>query len=189
MQHSTFYQHWWESLYCRDLGNNDLTGRIPKELSALVRLSILCAFFTWEQLPSTCFQLIEYRSTYNMPPFINISSNLFEQKVPPQKPIKWPHSDTTFGIDCITDFVRFFYMDTFSQHVFSSLQQIGRNAAWHLLSTSNKTCLNKRDLSSNRLEGPIPAQLSNLTELQYLCAFFTWIHQSAHDFQFFIDLK
>ena len=57
-----------------------------------------------------------------MAPFINISSNLFEQKVPLRKPIKWPHSDTTFGIDCVTEIVRFFYMDTFSQHVFQPIE-------------------------------------------------------------------
>ena len=46
----------------RNLAGNALTSQIPSEISALRRLTVLCAFFTRVHLPCTLFQLIKTRT-------------------------------------------------------------------------------------------------------------------------------
>ena len=64
----------------------------------------------------------------------------------------------------------FFCPYTFSQ-AFIWIKTLGWHATWHLFSTCSQTCLNTRFLNDNQLSGPIPAQISELTALQLLCAF------------------
>ena len=134
-----FINRYRAGLY-RWLSSNSITGKIPATLSALTGLAELCAFFTWIHLVNTFFQklghhaawhllstsdqtclnnsqLIETRVSCCMALFINISSNLFEQKVPQWKSIERPHSGTNVGTDWTALPVRLLNMRTFPQHM------------------------------------------------------------------------
>ena len=95
---------------------------------------------------------------------------------------KFPHGKNPRDFVCsdrIIGAVHLFYMNALVNTFFQAfiwIKTLGWHATWHLFSTCSQTCLNTRYLNQNQLSGPIPAQISELTAIEILYAFFTWIH-------------